>query len=407
MFQYILWGISFVTLWLTLIWLNFLYVQPCPEKKTISPLVSICVPAFNEEKTILKTLRSLVVLKYPKKEIVVVDDGSTDNTVGVVKEFAKTNPVKLITQKNGGKASAVNAALDAAKGELFGVVDADSRLDAKSLSLVVPHFANEKCGAVITHIRVDRPKNLLERLQRVEYVMSNMFRKVMHNLGTLCITPGVLSVYRTSVLRKLGGFVRDARNLTEDFEIALRLKDAGYDIRMEPRATTHTNVPATLNSLWRQRIRWSRGFVYNHVNYKHLFFSRKHGFFGMFQVPVNVLGVVILLFTVSLFAFDFFHNSLIFISRSLTIPDYFLTRITSLPTLKEFLLARDVHIMLPILISFGLGIYLIAFALRLFKESWKNQLGAIVGYMLLVPYFSAVNWVASVYHEVFRTKRKW
>jgi len=407
MFQYILWGISFVTLWLTLIWLNFLYVQPKPSRNARKPLVSICVPAYNEEKTILKTLRSLVALTYPNKEIIVVDDGSQDKTVRVIRAFAKKHAVKVITQKNAGKAAAVNAGLDAAKGELFGVVDADSRLDVRSLSRIVPHFSKEECGAVITHIRVDDPRNMLERLQRVEYVMSNMFRKVMNNLGTLCITPGVLSVYRTAVLRKLGGFVRDGANLTEDFEIALRLKDAGYDIEMEPRATTYTKVPASFGSLWRQRIRWSRGFVYNHVNYKHLFFSRRHGFFGMFQVPVNVVGVLILLFTVTLFTFDFFHSSLIFLSRSLTIPDYFLTRLTSLPTLKEFLLARDAHIALPIMISFALGIYLITFALRLFKESWKNQLGAIVGYMVLIPYFSAANWFASVYHEVFNTKRKW
>lgn len=408
MLQYILWGISFISLWLTLIWLNFLYASSRPKDVEYFPKVTICVPAYNEEKGILKTLRSIVALDYPDVETVVVDDGSTDRTAAVVRDFVQPHHrIRLISKKNGGKASAVNVGLDAAKGELFGVVDADSRLHKDSLRLLVAKFAENNCSAAISRIKVDAPGNFLERLQRFEYIMSNMTRKIMDNFGTLCITPGVLSVYRTGVIRELGGFVHDKANLTEDFEIALRLKDAGHDVLMEPRAITYTKVPADLGSLWRQRIRWSRGFVYNHLNYKHLFFSRKHGFFGMFQVPINILGVLILLFTVSLFTFDFFHNSIIFISRSLTIPDYFLSRLTSIPTLKEFLLARDVQVTLPILVCLALSIYFIVFAVRMFNENWKAMFGSIVAYMIVVPYFSAANWIASVYQEVFKTKRKW
>lgn len=391
-------------------WLNFLYLKHSPKKKRIKPLVTLCVPAYNEESTILKTLNSLIKLRYKNTEVFVVDDGSKDNTASVVNDFIKANPeckITLISKKNGGKSAAVNTALDAANGELFGVVDADSRLDPKSLSYIVPHFADVKCGAVISHIRVDSPRNFLERIQRFEYVMSNMFRKIMHNLGTLCITPGVLSVYNTKIIRKLGGFVRDSDNLTEDYEIALRLKDAGYTISMEPRSVTYTKVPSSIDVLWKQRIRWCRGFVYNHIKYKHLIFSRKHGFLGTFQIPVNLLGVAILIFAVSLFTIDFFNNTLIFISRSLTIPDYFFTKVMAFPTLKEFLLARNVQVSLPILISFALGLYMMIYAVKFFKENLRSVAGSIVAYSIIVPYFSAANWIASIYHELFKTKRKW
>ena len=411
MLQYVLWGVSFVTLWITLVWLNFLYAEPAPKKKFSDyPKITFGIPAHNEEATILKTVKSILDADYPsaKREIIVVDDGSTDSTASVVREFAASHPeVRLISQKNGGKASALNTALENASGDFFAVVDADSRIAPESIKKSLPNFTEDSIGAVISRVRVDEPRNFLERIQRFEYIMSSMIRKIMCNFGTLYMTPGVLSIYRTSLLSRLGGFTRDNNNLTEDLEIAMRLKHNGYLIRMEPESITYTHVPSTLSALWRQRIRWARGYIYNHIKYRDMFFSRKHGVYGFFQMPLNVLAVILLVGNIGIIAYDLLNRGFDFVFRSITINDYFWTRITDLPTIQQFILARNIQVYLPIFIGFVLGVYLIYFAHRLFKEQFRKQITPLLTYMIVMPYFSTLNWVSSIVQEVSRTKRKW
>jgi len=348
MLQHLLWGITFVTLWLTLVWLNFLYMDKPKKRLTKYPKITFGIPAYNEARTILKTVKSLLNADYPlkKKEILVVDDGSTDGTADIVRQYVNEHPgipVKVITKKNGGKASALIIALDRAKGEYFAVVDADSRISKGSIKKSLLNFSDENIGAVISRVRVDNPRNFLQRLQRFEYIMSSMTRKIMCNFGTLSITPGVLSLYKTKILHEIGGFTKDENNLTEDLEIAMRLKYNGYDIRMEHESITYTHVPHTFTKLWRQRIRWARGYIYNHWNYRRMFFSNKHGLFGTFQLPVNVIVVLLLVLNVGIIMFDLIDKLFEFVIRSITIDGYFISKILSYPTLKEFILARNVQ----------------------------------------------------------------
>ncbi len=411
MLQYILWGISFVTLWLILVWLSFLYAEPAPKKRFSEyPKVTFGIPAHNEVGTILKTVKSILATDYPvgKREIIVVDDGSTDGTASIIKKFAVNHPeVSVVFKENGGKASALNVALDRATGEFFAVVDADSSISRNSLKKSLSNFSDKKIGAVISRVRVDEPRNFLERIQRFEYIMSSMTRKIMCNFGTLYMTPGVLSVYHTKVLRKLGGFTRDRNNLTEDLEIAMRLKYNGYLIKMEPESITYTHVPNTFSSFWRQRVRWARGYIYNHWNYRDMFFSKKHGMYGFFQMPLNVFAVLLLVANIGIIAYDLFDRMFDFVFRSFTIPDYFMNQLLDWPSLQQFVLARNIQVYLPIIISFILGVYLIMFAHRLFKEQFRRQISPLVSYMIVMPYFSTVNWIASIWQEFARSKRKW
>ncbi len=410
MLQYLMWVVSFITLWLTIVWLNYLFREDSSPRLKRLPRVTFAIPAWNEEKTIVKTLNSLLEVDYPdaKKEIIVVNDGSTDNTVSVVRAFIKKHPeVILIDKKNGGKASAVNAALDAATGELFGVTDADTTVSSDVLRHLVPHFSNKNVGAVISRIRVFQPTSFLERMQRFEYVMSTMTRFIMRNFGTLAITHGALSVFNTGILRRVGGFTQDANNITEDFEIALRLKYNGYDVEMEPDAVTFTKVPNSFRSVWVQRLRWSRGYVYNMWKYRSMIFNRNHGLLGTFQLPVNVLAVCLLIANISLISFDFLHRFFDFAVRSFTIDNYFWTNIMSWPTLKQFILARNIQVGLPLLIVLALGIYLIIIAHRIFRDKISDNIAPAVAYSLAMPYFSTLNWISAISKEVARTKRKW
>jgi len=411
MLEYILWGITFLSLWLTLIWLNFLYYEK-PKSNNWFPKVTIGVPVFNEESTVVNTIKSFLTVDYPKDllEIIVVDDGSKDNSFKVVNDFLKSNPnvpVKLFKKENGGKSSALNVALDNATGEVFAVVDADSRISDSSIKMVLPHFSDKKIGAVISRVCVDGAKSWLEKIQHFEYIMSTMIRKIMCNFGTLAMTPGVLSMYRTSVLRKVGGFCKDRNNLTEDLEIAMRLKSYGFDICMEFNSMTYTKVPNTIKSLWRQRIRWARGYIYTMLRYSNLFFSRKHGIFGVFQLPFNVLALLLLMINIGIISFDLINRLFEFFVRSFTIPNYFINNFFNIPSLQEFILARNIQVYLPILVALVLSLYLIYFAHRLFKERLSNQVISLLSYLFIMPYFTAVSWVSSIAQELSNSKRRW
>lgn len=413
MLQHITWAILFFTLWLTIIWISVLHAEE-PRKKKLKnlPKFTIGIPAYNEEKTIEKTVSSIVQADYPKEkiEIIIVNDGSNDNTAKVSQEIIKKNKeynIILINKTNGGKSSAVNAAIKKATGEFFAVVDADSRIEPDAIKRVIQHFEDKEVGAVISRVRVDRPNKTLERIQFFEYIMSNLVRKLMALIGTLAITPGVLSVYRTSTLRKVGGFTKDRNNLTEDMEIAMRLKYNGYKIEMETKSITHTLAPNNIKTLWKQRIRWARGYIYNMWNYRSMLFSRKHGLFGLFQMPVNVLIVILLITNISIIAYSLLDRMLEFTIRSATIKGYFWTTMLEYPTLQELMLGQNLRIMIPIILATVLGFYMILHAHKRFNEKITRNLIGAVGYFLFIPYFTTANWISSIFQEVFKTKRKW
>jgi len=180
----------------------------------------------------------------------------------------------------------------------------------------------------------------------------------------------------------------------------------GYGVIMEPNAISYTKVPDTFGTVWIQRLRWSRGYVYNMWKYRDMLFASKHGLLGTFQLPVNVVAVLLLILNVSLISYDGISRLLDFSIRSFTIPDYFWTSVMSFPSLQEFLLARNVQVSLPIIISLMLGIYLIVIAHRLFNEKLKNNVFPLVAYMFVMPYFSTLNWASAITKEVRRQKAR-
>ncbi|RMD58362.1 glycosyltransferase family 2 protein [Candidatus Woesearchaeota archaeon] len=410
MLQYALWGVSFVTLWLTLVWLNYLVMGR--EKRYLKklPKVSFGIPAWNESRTVVRTLDSLLNLDYPAKlkEIIVVNDGSTDDTLDVLKGYVEEHPeVILIDKENGGKASALNAALSRASGDVFAVMDADTTVERGALRKMLPHLADKRIGAVISRIRVDGPRNFLERMQSFEYVMSSMTRFIMNNFGTLAITHGALTLFSSHLLRKVGGFTEDKDNITEDFEIALRLRKNGYDVIMEPDAVSYTRVPRSISAVWVQRLRWSRGYIYNMWKYRSMIFDNRYGLLGTFQLPVNVLAVVLLVANVGILSIDFMDRFFEYIVRSLTIDGYFVNSLFDFPGLKSFVLARNVQVTLPILVSLALGIYLMVYAHRVFKERLRSNIVPTLAYTLAMPYFSTLNWASAIVKEFSRSKRRW
>ena len=265
------------------------------------PSVSIIVPCYNEEETIGKTITSLLNLKYPDDNlhIVVVNDGSTDDSLRVLQEFRKHPQVTILHKENGGKHTALNYALQYIKTELVGCLDADSFVDEHALLEIIPYFRNKEVMAVTPAIRVHNPNTVIGYIQRAEYQLSIFIRRTFAFLDGLIVTPGPFSIFRRIVFVKLGGY-RKAYN-TEDLEIALRMQNNHYKIENAHKAFVYTVAPETIRTLFRQRLRWTYGFIKNTVDYKHFYFSRRYGNLGLFILPIATISIFSVLYFTAIF----------------------------------------------------------------------------------------------------------
>ncbi|MCX8190670.1 MAG: glycosyltransferase family 2 protein [Candidatus Aenigmarchaeota archaeon] len=274
-------------------------------RKEDLPGVSLIVPAYNEEKDISKTIKSLLKLNYPKDrlEIIVVDDGSTDRTYEVVKKFEKYG-VKVFKKKRGGKSRAINFGTKKAKFEIVGVVDSDTTLERNSLLNCVKCFDSEDVASVTSRILQRRKKKILERWQDIELKIIAYIRKLFENLNIITATPGPLSLYRKKVLTKIGGF--DKNCILEDNEIAWRLIYHGYRIRMAYDAKVYTNMPDTFKRWFLQRVRWGVGGLQIITKYIGTFIKRHP--VGTFLLPSWILGYVFSTIGISLFFYTFFYT---------------------------------------------------------------------------------------------------
>jgi poly-beta-1,6 N-acetyl-D-glucosamine synthase len=265
------------------------------------PLISLIVPAFNEEITIKNSIQSLIELDYPNYEIIIIDDGSTDNTLEVAKKF-ESSRVKVIHQKNQGKANALNTGIINSKGEIIVTVDADTTLKNDSLKKIAGRFAkNSKIGAVAGNVKVIPENSLLNVIQGTEYTVGiNLFRKAQSMLGCVMIVPGPIAALKREAVEKAGFFSDDT--FAEDFDITMKVLKNGYKVEYEDEAISYTDAPKNLEDLMKQRRRWYRGLVQVLDKHRNLYFSIKHGLFGTFALPnlwfdaiLPILNVALLL----------------------------------------------------------------------------------------------------------------
>lgn len=261
------------------------------------PFVSILVPAYNEEKTILRTLQSINEIEYPKDklEVIVIDDGSKDDTKKIIAEYIQNKKhFQLISHKNIGKAASMNKALELTKGDFFACLDADSFVDPQTLRKMLNIYDQEndpKLAIVTPAMKVDKPKNLLQRVQWLEYLVIILIARLSSRLDSLYVAPGPFSLYRTKIIRELGGF--DVKSITEDQEIAYRLQKHHYKIKQCFDGYVHTTAPKEVKPFYRQRRRWYLGSIICVNQYKELIANKKYGDFGMMQMIKNVAGYIL------------------------------------------------------------------------------------------------------------------
>jgi cellulose synthase/poly-beta-1,6-N-acetylglucosamine synthase-like glycosyltransferase/peptidoglycan/xylan/chitin deacetylase (PgdA/CDA1 family) len=219
--------------------------------------VSVVVPAYNEAANIAATVRSLLDNDYPRLEIIVVDDGSTDGTADIV-ERLRLPGVRVIRQANAGKPAALNHGIRYARGDLLVLVDGDTVFEPDAVGRLVQPFADPAVGAVSGNTKVANRRGLLGRWQHLEYVIGfNLDRRMFDVAECMPTVPGAIGAFRREVLWDVGGL--SSATLAEDTDLTMAVIRAGWKVVYAEDAIAWTEAPSTLRQLWRQRYRWCYG----------------------------------------------------------------------------------------------------------------------------------------------------
>jgi cellulose synthase/poly-beta-1,6-N-acetylglucosamine synthase-like glycosyltransferase len=275
--------------------------------------VTIIVPCYNEANTIKGTIDSLLDLDYPKDklQLIIVDDGSKDNTWEIIKQFENEQNIKVFHKKNGGKYTALNLGLEKVQTPFVGCLDADSFVDSQALKRIMTYFDDTSTMAVAPSVVVYSPKNILQGAQKAEYDMAIYTKKMLAFLGGIHVTPGPFSIFRKKVFDDLGPY-RHAHN-TEDQEIALRMQENHYKIEHCPDAYVYTVAPNSVIKLYRQRSRWIYGFIRNVMDYRRLLFKKEFGTIAFFTLPSGMISVLSVIFLFGMVLYNIFN----FISKKI------------------------------------------------------------------------------------------
>ncbi|MFN2555659.1 MAG: glycosyltransferase [Nitriliruptorales bacterium] len=220
----------------------------------VSLSVTVLIPAHNEAATIQQVVRSCRHQTYLVEKVVVIDDGSTDETAGLAREAG----AHVVTAPGGSKARALNVGLEEVRTELVVAVDADTFLAPDAINWMVTTVEegyDATCAAVVPQ----QSKGLFIRARKFEYVLSRRWLKRAENaLGRVTVLSGAAYCFRTTSLRAIGGFPLDVP-LAEDMDLTWTLTGAGYRCGYSPRAVAYTLEPETLSAYVGQVRRWGAG----------------------------------------------------------------------------------------------------------------------------------------------------
>ena len=261
--------------------------------------ISVIVPAWNEEVGVINTIKSLLSSDYNNLEILLIDDGSTDNTRSVVSNFIKNKvnnhidtdkTIKLYSKENGGKGSAINFGIKKSSGNLIVTMDADSVFEKHALFNAARYFTDKNIDAAVGNVKVGNPNTFLGLIQQLEYMVGFYFKRTHAIFNSEYIISGAFGLFRRDVFDKYGYF--HEINKTEDIEFSTRLQSKGCKIAFIEDAIAFTEAPSSLVSLMKQRLRWKKGRLDAFYIHRNLFFSRdkKHSkFLTHYLLPITII----------------------------------------------------------------------------------------------------------------------
>jgi cellulose synthase/poly-beta-1,6-N-acetylglucosamine synthase-like glycosyltransferase len=253
-----------------------------------APSLAVVIPAYNEEKVICGTVRTMLASLPPNCEIIIVDDGSTDRTAQVVREtFGHLPSVKVLTKSNAGKPAALNYGIAHTNAEVIVMIDADTVPELGAIQYLVRHFTDPRVGAVAGAVGVGNRVNLLTRFQALEYMISqNLDRRALEIMNAIFVVPGAIGAWRREALMAIGGFSDDT--MAEDADATLRLERAGWKVLYEPRASAITEAPETVRMFLKQRFRWMFGTLQTVFKHRSVMLRCRPPGVALFGMP-NVL----------------------------------------------------------------------------------------------------------------------
>ncbi|MGA5449833.1 bifunctional polysaccharide deacetylase/glycosyltransferase family 2 protein [Streptomyces umbrinus] len=262
---------------------------------TVTQPVSVIVPAYNEKECIANTLESLAKSTHPI-EIIVVDDGSTDDTSRIARDaarsFGMTN-VRVIRQENAGKPAALNNGVRSASYDIVVMMDGDTVFEPDAVHQLVQPFADPEVGAVAGNAKVGNRNTIIGAWQHIEYVMGfNLDRRMYDLLRCMPTIPGAIGAFRRDAVLEVGGMSEDT--LAEDTDITIAMHRGGWRVVYQEHARAWTEAPASLKQLWSQRYRWSYGTM--QALWKHrksLTDKGPSGRFGRVGMPLVVIFQII------------------------------------------------------------------------------------------------------------------
>ncbi len=370
-----------------------------PKKFPFLPSVTIIIPCFNEEKTVSRTVQSILDLDYPKEKlrISIVDDGSTDNTWQHIASWKGHPQIDLHQKKNGGKFTALNYGIEKARTDLVGCLDADSFVEKDALRKIVYMFQHDQSLSVVAPaIKIWKPDSLIRRIQSPEYIYGIFIKKIFSLLHAVHVTPGPFSIFKRTVFKEVGLF-KHAHN-TEDMEIAMRMHRFHKKIGNCHDAYVYTVGPKTFKSLHKQRVRWTYGFIKNALDYRDIFFNKKYGNVGFITLPFALSALIGVLF--------------FFTSALFSITNRAIGQVQDLHAIGWRMTWPNIQFetfFLPTHLNSILSICIICFTIALLTFSFvitpeKIQARNLVAYILLYP-FIAMTWIIKSLSNVILVKK--
>jgi len=254
-----------------------------------NPVVSIIMATYNRASLICQAIESVIGQSLTDWELIVADDGSTDNTFEIARaayahEIA-AGRVQVLTKANGGKAAALNYALDGLDEEFYVGIDADTVIAADAIAKLIPHFEDPAVGAVAGNAKVGNRVNLWTRWQALEYITSQNFeRRALDLFNVVTVVPGAIGAWRTEPVKRAGCY--PLNTVAEDADLTMNLLEQKFKVVYEDRALAFTEAPINASGLMRQRFRWSFGILQSVWKHRLAFVRNKA--MGLFALP-NIL----------------------------------------------------------------------------------------------------------------------
>lgn len=365
------------------------------------PKVCIIIPCFNEEKTIARTLNCLINLDYPKAklEVLVIDDGSTDNSLKIAKEFEDRKSITVFHKENEGKYIALNYGLKKTEAQFVGCLDADSFVEPCSLKKILGYFRDEKVMAVAPSIKIYQPKTIFQYFQQAEYFSGIFLRKSFSLLDSMYVMPGPFTFFRRKVFEKIGQY--KAAHHTEDIEITLRLQKNNFKLKNALDVSVYTIGPDSFKNLYYQRIRWFQGFLKNCWDYRSLF-GKKYGNLGIL-FPLICLSIFLTFSVVIYSIFNMISEGALHFKNLLAIEFDFLQMLN--PEFNWFFLNSEPFLFLA-LCTILAALATIVLGKKLSLEKVMTKKGIIFFILLYLPLWF-IWWLGVFYSICFKKKVVW